>query len=179
MTDVLRWGVTTLNGVPLQLPETSAAQCVQRLPSASSLTAACGEAGAQSCDSRLPGSLKPKRWGESHPRYGKVAPLSACRRTWKAFASRGRSVHYESPDTYVYMEPGEDEVFLSEGELRARLRRWLDAWPGEALPKDLANFSDLDDAVSYLVDSACELEVGGGVGNVQWYEVRLSSDRNL
>ncbi|KAL3624052.1 hypothetical protein CASFOL_032868 [Castilleja foliolosa] len=90
----------------------------------------------------------------------------------KVSSSRRRRANIES-DTYVLMEPGKNEEFVTEDELRDRLKGWLENWPSPALPPDLAKFDTTDDIVQYLVKSVCELELDDDVGSVQWYQVRL------
>ncbi|KAL0914266.1 hypothetical protein M5K25_014595 [Dendrobium thyrsiflorum] len=88
------------------------------------------------------------------------------------FAVRRRRAHMKS-ETYVLLEPGKNEEFVSEEELKMRLKGWLESWPGDELPPDLAGFETIDDAAAYLVRSVCELEIDGEVGSVQWYQVHL------
>lgn len=87
-------------------------------------------------------------------------------------AVRRRRSNFKS-DTYVLMEPGKSEVFVSEEELRLTLKDRLQNWPSESLPPDLSRFDSVDEAVTHLIRSVCELDVDGEVGSIQWYQVRL------
>ncbi|CAI5476712.1 unnamed protein product [Closterium sp. Yama58-4] len=91
----------------------------------------------------------------------------------------GRSVHYETANTYVFIAPGEEEVFLSRGEVLQCLLNELQSWEkdGKRLSDDLAVFETLEEAAEFLLDSACELELGGGKGALQWFEHQNGSFR--
>jgi hypothetical protein len=93
----------------------------------------------------------------------------------KIISQGGRSLLYEDVMNYVLMEPGEEEQFVTLEELQVRLKSWLMKWPTNELPEDLQQFETLDEVVIYLIDSACELDLGGGLGSLQWFQVRLET----
>lgn len=80
---------------------------------------------------------------------------------------------FDIADNFVLLEPDEDETFVSQIELKEKLRPYLENWPGKSLPDDLASFASIDEALDYLVGTACELQLGAGQGTIQWFEVRL------
>ncbi len=77
---------------------------------------------------------------------------------------------YES-DTYVVLEPGQAEQFLSQAEILEKLESIL-AQKQNDLPRDLEKFASLPEQAQYLLETACELEVEPGL-SLQWYVVRL------
>ncbi|QZZ23043.1 chlororespiratory reduction protein 7 [Leptothermofonsia sichuanensis E412] len=77
---------------------------------------------------------------------------------------------YES-DTYVLLEPGLAEQFLSTEEMLEKLQTILEKRQDD-LPRDLQKFSLVQDQARYLLETSCELDMEPGQF-LQWYVVRL------
>lgn len=77
---------------------------------------------------------------------------------------------YES-DTYVLLEPGLAEQFLSTEAMLEKLQTILEKRQDD-LPRDLQKFSLVQDQARYLLETSCELDMEPGQF-LQWYVVRL------
>ncbi len=77
---------------------------------------------------------------------------------------------YES-DTYVLLEPGQEEQFVAAAEVLRKLESIL-ANRQDDLPPDLEKFASIQDQAQYLLESSCDFEVEPGT-SLQWYVVRL------
>lgn len=74
-------------------------------------------------------------------------------------------------DMYVVLVPGEEEIFLTAGELLERLKTLLVPRQGD-LPRDLQRFASVEAQATHLRDTACDWELRPGE-LMQWYVVRL------
>jgi hypothetical protein len=77
---------------------------------------------------------------------------------------------YES-DTYVVLEPGQPEIFLSTSELLEKLQKLL-LERQDDLPRDIQKFTSVKDQAQSLLETSCELDTAPGKV-LQWYAVRL------
>ncbi|UBF26904.1 chlororespiratory reduction protein 7 [Kovacikia minuta CCNUW1] len=77
---------------------------------------------------------------------------------------------YES-DTYVVLEPGQPEIFLSAPEMLEKLQKILSERQDD-LPQDLQKFTSIKDQAQHLLETSCELDMEPGQF-IQWYMVRL------
>ncbi len=77
---------------------------------------------------------------------------------------------YES-DTFVVLEADQPEQFLDTVTLLTKLQTILTARQDD-LPRDLQKFSSVAEQAHYLLETACELDMGPGQF-LQWYMVRL------
>ena len=74
-------------------------------------------------------------------------------------------------DHFVVLETGQSEQFLTATEMLEKLRSVL-SQRQDNLPRDLQSLPTIQDQANYLLNTACELDVGAG-DYLQWYAVRL------
>lgn len=79
------------------------------------------------------------------------------------------SIMFEG-DAYVVLEPNQPEQFLTAAELLDKLKVVLAQQ--DELPADLQRYENLDAQAQYLMETACEFDVGPGQ-YLQWFVVRL------
>ena len=72
---------------------------------------------------------------------------------------------------FVVLETDQEEQFLTPEELFDKLKIVLQNYP-EELPRELQNFSNLEEKATYLRDNFCELDISKN-SYLQWYVVRL------
>jgi hypothetical protein len=77
---------------------------------------------------------------------------------------------YES-ETYVLLEPNQEEQFLSSTELLEKLTAVL-ADRQHDLPRELQAFPSVPEQAQHLMETACELDTAPGE-SWQWFAVRL------
>lgn len=80
------------------------------------------------------------------------------------------SIMYQE-DAYVLLEPNQPEQILMSEELLEKLKAVL-ADRQDDLPQDLQHFATVDEQAKFLMETACELDVGPN-SYLQWYVVRL------
>eukprot|EP00850_Spirogloea_muscicola_P018340 SM000167S02953 [mRNA] locus=s167:177439:178461:+ [translate_table: standard] len=133
----------------------------------------CYWAGSEHCDREHP-TLQRTQVAESHSGCRRLATVVASSRSERGGLYRGDT------DSYVLLAPGADEEFVTAAQLRDRLVAALaplqaegSSGRGRGLPADLAAFRSPEAAADHLMAVACELDLGGGRGAMQWFEVRL------
>ena len=72
---------------------------------------------------------------------------------------------------FVMLETAQPEQFLTAAEMLEKLRSVLSQHQ-DSLPRDLQSLPTIQAQAKYLLDTACELDVGSG-DYLQWYAVRL------
>ena len=80
------------------------------------------------------------------------------------------SIMYQE-DAYVVLEPDQPEQILMPDELLEKLKAVL-ADRQDDLPQDLQPFATVDEQAKFLMETACEFDVGPN-SYLQWYVVRL------
>ena len=77
---------------------------------------------------------------------------------------------YES-ETFVLLEPNQEEQFLTKTELLTKLQMILAARQDD-LPRELQSLESVGAQAEHLVETSCELDMAPGEF-LQWYAVRL------
>jgi hypothetical protein len=80
------------------------------------------------------------------------------------------SIMYQE-DAYVVLETNQPEQFLTPEELLEKLKAIL-ATRQDDLPRDLQQFSSVEEQAKYLMETSCDLDMEPGE-YLQWYVVRL------
>jgi hypothetical protein len=73
--------------------------------------------------------------------------------------------------TFVVLESGQPEQFLTSDELLAKLQLLLAERQAD-LPRDLQRFPSIPEQAAYLLETSCEFDLDPGQF-LQWYVVRL------
>mgnify|MGYP005846511189 CR=1 FL=1 len=81
------------------------------------------------------------------------------------------SIMYQEDDTYVVLETGLPEQFLTSEELLLKLETVINKYP-ESLPRELNKFSSSQEKAQHLLQNYCDFDLEPGQ-YLQWYLVRL------
>lgn len=81
------------------------------------------------------------------------------------------SLMYQEDDTYVVLETGLPEQFLTSAELLAKLQTLITTYP-DHIPRELNKFSSVTEKAQYLLQNYCDFDLELGQ-YLQWYVVRL------
>ncbi|NEO32770.1 MAG: chlororespiratory reduction protein 7 [Symploca sp. SIO3C6] len=73
-------------------------------------------------------------------------------------------------DAYVVLETNQPEAILTPIELLEKLKAILSQRQHD-LPRDLQNLASVEEQAQYLMETACELDMGP-TDYLQWYVVR-------
>ncbi|NET51144.1 MAG: chlororespiratory reduction protein 7 [Merismopedia sp. SIO2A8] len=74
-------------------------------------------------------------------------------------------------DAFVVLEPNQSEQILTPEELSDRLHAILEACKDD-LPPDVQQFGTIEEQTHYLMETACELDLGPD-RYFQWFAIRL------
>ncbi|USR90578.1 chlororespiratory reduction protein 7 [Phormidium yuhuli AB48] len=77
-----------------------------------------------------------------------------------------------SEDHFVVLETNQEEQILTADELLQKLEGILAQRSPDDLPRELKPLKTLGDRTRYLMENACDLDMGPGEF-LQWYAIRL------